>query len=156
MKPSRPLLLLVSALVLPTAQAADPVKMPLLTMAELRTCMDDKDAIAQRRADLERDMAERDVAVKAFEAEGERLGADQAAIDAKDPAVVLAFNQRVADHNAKAERYNAEAAALNGRAGQLKTDSAGYRDRCVDRRFSSADQQAILKERARAASAPKP
>jgi len=112
---------------------------PLLTRDELRTCLNDQDALARSRDEVARDgraiddekadIARADAALKEELAKLDRSNADTVQAHV---AKAQAHDQRIDAWNAKLPAYNERAQALQRRQAQWKTG-------CSDRRYREND-----------------
>lgn len=119
----------------------------LLTKAELRECLaiearvvGSSDAAARERAQLEKEKAE-------LMRQGEVLKAERDALDRSSADAVDAYNARALARDKAIDEFEARSDAFNARVGTLDADRATFKQRCDNRRFDQADEEALRKGR---------
>jgi len=147
---------LFAALLLPTAHGADkkatepappPPKTPLMTQAQLRDCLAQKDkltkdteAAVKSKAALAAQRAEIDSTGKALEDEA-------ATLDRTSEAAVAAYNAKVVERNGKVDAYRAQAEAYNLEAERALAAKDAYEKACANRRFDERDLNDLQKKK---------
>ena len=146
--------LLLAASIAPVAHGADkkaatppPAKTPLLTPAQLRDCMaqkekveKDTDAAVKSKAAVAAQKAEIDSTGKALE--------DQATtLDRTSEDAVAAFNAKVIERNGKVDAYRAKAEAYNVEAEAVLAAKDAYEKACANRRFDDRDLNDLQKKK---------
>jgi hypothetical protein len=123
----------------PPAPAAAAPKTPLLTPAQLRECVTQKeklgkdtDAVVKAKGELNAAKAEIDSTGAALDAEGTTL--DRTSADA-----VNAYNARVIERNGRIDAYQARANAYNSDAEAVLAAKDAYEKACANRRFDERD-----------------
>lgn len=116
--------------------------------------MDEQDKLQEMRAQVLKE----DTALNAQQAEIKKLDAEQAqkreTLDPADPAAKEAFLGEVAKRDQLADAYNERARALVEQSKSLEEQRTAWLARC-QRNYDEMDEAAILRERKRAAGAPK-
>jgi len=147
---------LFAALLLPTAHGADkkatepappPPKTPLMTQAQLRDCLAQKDkltkdteAAVKSKAALAAQRAEIDSTGKALEEEA-------ATLDRTSEDAVVAYNAKVIERKGKVDAYRAKAEAYNTEVESVITTKEAYEKACVDRRYDERDLNDLQKKK---------
>jgi hypothetical protein len=141
--------------VLFSAQAADPPKAdsvgkgkaggPLLTRAELRDCMAQKDRVRTQGEEVLKLVESMDKEKAEIKSLGGSLKERLAALDRTDAAAVDAYNLQAQDLDKRVAAYNAGTPAFNAKADALKSEREAYAKACENRRFDERDEIAIKK-----------
>ncbi len=118
---------------------------PLLTKGELRECLaiearvvGGADGAARDRAQLEKEKAE-------LVRQGEVLKAEREALDLTSAEAIEAFKARALARDKAIDEFEARSDAFNVRVGAIDADRAAFRQRCDNRRFDQADEEALRK-----------
>lgn len=117
----------------------------LLTKAELRECLaiearvvGGADAAARDRAQLEKEKAE-------LMRQGEVLKAELETLDRTSAEAVDGYNARAQARDKAIDAFEARSDAFNVRVAAIDADRATFRQRCDNRRFDQADEEALRK-----------
>ncbi len=142
--PFRLLVALAVALGPLVAEAAGAASAPrpkdsVMTQAELRECLSQKDSLGQKNEAAVKSKAD----LVAMKAELDRTAAEntstQATLDRSKKDDVDAFNAKVVARNAMVESYQAKAAAFNKDVDVIQAAQASYTSACGNRRYDDRD-----------------
>ncbi len=147
-------LLSAAALAAAPAGAADNPRDPkpkaaplLLTPAQLRECLSQKDRLHSGNEQSVREQAE----LAQNKAEIERLGValkeQLASLDRTSADAVAAYNARAESRDKMMDTYQEALPAFNARVESLKTERASYAKSCENKRYDEADEMSIRKGR---------
>lgn len=120
---------------------------PLLTKAELRDCLALQERVrgGSQEALRERDELEKRKAELLREREDIRAALDK--LDVADAQAVEQHKARALAHDQAVEAFGTRSGAFNGMVGALEADRASFQQRCDNRRFDQADEEALRKGR---------
>ncbi len=158
------LLAVAGALLVAPAYAADPPpktapakqgksKPKPMSRDQLRSCMDQQDRLMAMRESVLKEQTALDqqrAEVKSMDAELERK---RAALDPADTNAKQALQDEEARRNQLGETYNARLPVLKEQGATLDKERDSWVERCADKDFDERDEQAIKRERQRAAKA---
>ena len=144
----------LSALFAPVAQGADKksasapaAKTAVLTPAQLRDCLAQKDKVAkdteaavQENAAVAAQKAEIDSSAKALEEAA-------ATLDRTSQDAVAAYNAKVLERNSKVDAYRARAEAYNVQAEKVLATKGAYDQACANRRYDDRDLDDLQKKK---------
>ena len=144
----------LSAVLAPAAQGADKkaasapaAKTPILTPAQLRDCLAQKDKLAK---DTEA-AVQSNAAVAAQKAEidssGKALDEAAATLDRTSQDAVAAHNAKVLERNSKVDAYRAKAEAYNVEAENVLALKGAYDKACANRRYDDRDLDDLQKKK---------
>jgi hypothetical protein len=144
----------LAALVASTAQGADkkpaaapPAKTAVLTQAQLRDCLAQKDKLTK---DTEAAVTAK-AAVNAQKAEidssGKALEEEATTIDRTSEEAVAAYNAKIIERNAKVDAYRSRAEAYNVEAETVLATKDAYEKACANRRFDDRDLDDLQKKK---------
>ncbi len=145
---------LLAASLVPCAHGADKKAAPaaapkaaILTPAQLRDCLAQKDKLAgdtdaavKAKAAIAADKAEIDSTAKALEEEATTL--DRTSEDA-----VAAYNAKVIERNGKVDAFRARAEAYNVEAENVLAAKDTYEKACANRRYDDRDLSDLQKKK---------
>jgi chromosome segregation ATPase len=137
------------ALALPVAAQTLKLKKdaaPPLTRDELRACMEQEDALRQRKREqeAEREQISRENTELALVAR--QLAEDLRRTDTRDFSKVDGYNARAAAHESRVAALNARVERFNAEVERLNQEGAAHVERCATRPYDVADREAILNE----------
>jgi hypothetical protein len=144
------------------AQAADPTpakstaaksKANLMTRDELRACLDERDAIAAERAQVQKE----NVALGSLQSDLKRgetaIAERRSATDPADAAAAATLQAEITKHDEVVDQFNARLRALKEKNQALETRRASFVQRCESRPYDEMDEAAIIRDRRKAAQA---
>jgi uncharacterized coiled-coil DUF342 family protein len=145
---------LLAALLVPCAQGADKKGAPpaapktaILTPAQLRDCLAQKDKLAKdtdaavkAKAAVAADKAEVDSSGKALEEEATTL-------DRTSEEAVAAYNAKIIERNGKVDAFRAKAEAYNVDAENVLAAKDSYEKACANRRYDERDLNDLQKKK---------
>ena len=148
--------LLLAALLAPAAHGADnkkaaapppPAKTAVLTQAQLRDCLAQKDKLAK----------DTDAAVKAkaavaaqkaeIDSSGKALEDEATTLDRTSEEAVAAYNAKVIARNGRVDAFRASAEAYNLEAENVLAAKDAYEKACANRRFDDRDLSDLQKKK---------
>ena len=144
----------VLAALLPMAHGADkkaatptPAKTPVMTQAQLRDCLAQKDKLTKDTEAAVKSKA----AVAAQRAEidstGKALEDEAATLDRTSEDAVAAYNAKVVERNGKVDAYRAKAEAYNAEVESVLQTKEAYEKACADRRYDDRDLNDLQKKK---------
>jgi hypothetical protein len=120
---------------------------PLLTPAQLRECVTQKERLHSQTDDALKDKA----AIEADKAEiartGASLGEQLASLDKTSAEAVDAYNHKVEDRDKLIDGYQAKVTAYNGKAETVKTTKETYERTCEGRRYDDRDMNDVKRKK---------
>ena len=121
------------------ASAADkPAKAPLLTPAQARACIAQRDKLHAQKDDVLKDKAPIDADKAEIGRFGDALGSEVATLDRTSASAVDAYNGKVGERDKMIEAYQAKVASFNVKVGALKTAEDEYaKSSCENRRYDA-------------------
>jgi hypothetical protein len=129
------------------AASAPAPKTPLLSPAQLRECVTQKeklgkdtDAVVKAKAELNAAKAEIDSTGTALDAEGTTL--DRTSADA-----VNGYNAKVIERNNRIDAYQAKVAAYNNDAEAVLAAKEAYEKACANRRYDERDMNDVQRKK---------
>jgi len=127
--------------------APAPAKTPLLTPAQLRDCLAQKDKLARDTDAAVK--AKADVAAQKAEIDstGKTLEDEAATLDRTSEDAVAAFNAKVIARNGRVDAYRAKAEAYNAQAEGVLAAKDAYEKACADRRYDDRDLSDLQKKK---------
>jgi len=141
------------AALLPLAHGADkkaaapPAKTPVMTQAQLRDCLAQKDKLTKDTEAAVKSKA----AVAAQRAEidstGKALEDEAATLDRTSEDAVAAYNAKVVERNGKVDAYRAKAEAYNAEVESVLQTKEAYEKACADRRYDDRDLNDLQKKK---------
>jgi exonuclease VII large subunit len=133
--------------------ATKAAKANVMTREELRACMDERDAIAAERAQVQKENASLG-ALQGDIKRGETTIAERrATLDPADAAGATALQADIAKHDEGVEQFNSRLRALKEKNQALETRRAAYVQKCETRSYDEMDEAAIIRDRRKAAQA---
>ncbi|HZV93002.1 MAG TPA: hypothetical protein VFF72_07275 [Caldimonas sp.] len=121
------------------AKTGKPQKQPILTPAQLRACVAQKDDL---HAKTDEALKDKNV-IGAEKAEIERsaaaLGGEVATLDRTSASAVDAYNGKVAERDRRIDAYQAHVDAYNDKAKALQSLQDAYSRACENRRYDEND-----------------
>jgi hypothetical protein len=130
----------------PAAPAA-PSKTAVLTPAQLRDCMTQKDALRERNEAAVKAKAD----IVAAKAEIDRTGAEiseaLATLDRTNKDAVDAYNAKLLARNVLIDAYQAKGEAFNKDVESIQTTQESYSAACSNRRYDDRDLSDIQKKK---------
>ena len=127
------------------AQAAKPAK--LVTMDELRVCMNSEAGLATRRQAIEDKKTANNAEVAAIKVESTEMVEEQKNIDESNDRKVREFKRKVTAHNDRVKAANESREAFGKELDSFNKALLAYNDSCGGISYSREDKEAILKER---------
>jgi hypothetical protein len=118
---------------------------PLLTRAELRDCLATQDRVRQLGERIVADQAALDKEKTAITQNGTALAERLAALDRTSAEAVNAYNADAQAHDQRVTAYNASTPAFNAQVDALKDARAKFAGGCENRDFDEKDEIAIRK-----------
>jgi len=142
-------------LIAPAAHAADPPKKKegafgkgggaFLSKEQLRSCLSQKDRIAQSDDDLLKERAALGGIKDELARSGEALKAKLEVLDRTSAEAVAAYNDEAKARDAQIDAYQKRVEGFNGRVEAAKPEREAYSKACDNRRFFEDDEIAIKK-----------
>ena len=112
---------------------------PLLTRDELRTCLNEQDALARARDEAARDGRAIDDEKADIARAGATLGDELEQLDRTNTDAVQAHVAKAQAHDQRIDAWNARLPAYNERAQALQRRHAQWKADCADRRYREND-----------------
>jgi hypothetical protein len=142
--PSRIALALAFLLAAGAASAADKSTKsmgsgPLLTPAQLRDCVAQKEKLHTQTDDAHKDEASIDADKAEIGRSGAALGAEVTTLDRTSASAVDTYNGKVGARDRLIDSYQAKVAAYNAKAETVKATKAAYAKSCENRRYDERD-----------------
>ncbi len=129
------------------AASAPPAKTAVLSPAQLKQCLSQKDGLRQRNDALLKSKAD----LVAAKAEIDRTGAEsadaQATLDRTKKDMVDAFNEKIVARNALIDNYQAKAATYNKEVEGIQATQESYATACSNRRYDDRDLSDIQRKK---------
>jgi len=118
---------------------------PLLTRAELRSCLALRDSVGSgnEAALRERDQIEQQKTALLRDREDIKAALDK--LDMANAEAVEQHKARAQAHDQATQGFLSRTDAFNTRVGALEADRASFKQRCDNRRFDQVDEEAIRK-----------
>ena len=138
-----PARLLIAALLFVAAavHAADkPAKAPLLTPAQARECIAQRDKLRAQKDDVLKDKAPIDADKAAIERFGSELGTEVSTLDRTSASAVDSYNGKVGERDRMIDAYQAKVAAYNVKVVALKAAEDAYAQSSCEDRLYDANQ----------------
>jgi hypothetical protein len=129
------------------AASAPASKTSILTQAQLRDCMAQKDSLGQKKDAAVKSKAGIDAAKAEIERNGAAITEAQAKLDRTKKDDVDAFNASVDARNALIDDYEAKAAAYNKDVEDLHASQESYSSTCGNRRYDDRDLADIQRKK---------
>lgn len=140
----------VPAATKPSATSAAPA-VPYATRDQLRECLDMEDDLRKRHDEIDKWNAAHAAALAEVEAQGAKIDAAQAGLDHSSQTAITAYNQLIADYNARNKALRAEADAFQATTDAYNDASLASNRKCSNNVYSLSDMDAVAKERKAAA-----
>jgi hypothetical protein len=123
------------------AQGADKPapKTPILTPAQLRECLAQKDRLHAQTEDALKDKAAIEADKAEIERSGSALGGEVTTLDRTSASAVEAYNGKVGERDKLIEGFQAKVAAYNLKAVAVQSTKAAYEKTCEARRYDERD-----------------
>jgi len=145
---------LLAALLAPAAHGADkkpapppPAKSALLTPAQLRACLAQKDKLAKDTDAAVKTKAEVAAQKAEIDSTGKALEEEATTLDRTSEDAVAAFNAKVIARNGKVDAYRAKAEAYNVEAENVIAAKEAYEQACANRRYDDRDLSDLQKKK---------
>jgi hypothetical protein len=141
------------AAVLAPAHGADkkaapaPAKTPVMTQAQLRDCLAQKDKVTRDTEAAVKSKAAVAAQKAEIDSSGKALEEEAAMLDRTSEPAVAAFNAKVLERNAKVDAYRAKAEAYNVEAEGVLATKDAYEKACANRRFDDRDLDDLQKKK---------
>jgi hypothetical protein len=147
---------LSAALLAPAAFAADKkaatpppakAKTPVLTPAQLRDCMTQKDKLAKDTEVALKAKAEMAAAKTEIDSTGTALAEQGTTLDRTNADAVTTYNAKVLERNDRIDAYQAKVAVYNTSAESILTAKEAYEKACANRRYDDRDLSDIQRQK---------
>jgi hypothetical protein len=148
---------LSAALLAPAAFAADKKaatppppatpKTPVLTPAQLRDCMTQKDKLAKDTEAALKAKAEMAAAKTEIDSTGTALAEQGTTLDRTNADAVTTYNAKVLERNDRIDAYQAKVAVYNTSAESILTAKEAYEKACANRRYDDRDLSDIQRQK---------
>jgi L-lactate utilization protein LutC len=146
---------LATALLAPAAFAADKKaatppatsKTAVLTPAQLRDCMTQKDKLAKDTDAALKAKAEMAAAKTEIDSTGTALAEQGTTLDRTNADAVTTYNAKVLERNDRIDAYQAQVAAYNTSAESILTAKEAYEKACANRRYDDRDLSDIQRKK---------
>ncbi len=137
-------IVVAAALLVPVAHAADKKappapKTPILTPAQLRDCLAQKEKLGKDTDAAVKTKAQVATAKAEIDSTGAALNEQATTLERTDADAVAAYNAKVLERNARIDAYRAEATAYNTDAESVLTSKEAYEKACANRRYDDRD-----------------
>jgi septal ring factor EnvC (AmiA/AmiB activator) len=129
------------------AASAPPSKVPVLTQAQLRECMSQKESLRQRSESLVKTKADLDAAKAEIARTGAEITEAQATLDRTKKEAVDDFNAKIVARNALVDDYQTKGAAYNKDVEDVQATQDSYASACSNRRYDDRDLTDIQKKK---------
>src|SRR5450432_1578751 len=121
------------------AASAPPSKAAVLSQAQLRECMAQKDSVGQKKDAAVKTKAEIVAAKAEIDRTGAAIAEAQATLDRTKKDDVDAFNAKIVARNALIDDYQAKAETYNKDVEDLQASQESYSSTCGNRRYDDRD-----------------
>jgi hypothetical protein len=131
------------------ARAASAPRSPdrVLTQAQLRECVTQKEGLGQRNEAALKAKADIVAAKAELDRTGAEIAASQATLDRTKKEEVDAFNAKIIARNALVEDYQAKAEAFNKDVEDIQSKQEAYSAACGNRRYDDRDLADIQRKK---------
>jgi hypothetical protein len=129
------------------AASPAPAKTPLLTMAQLRECVAQKDKLGKDTDAAVKAKAEVAALKADIDSSGAALAEQANALDRTSEEAVSAYNAKIIERNARVDEYQVKANAYNAQAEAVLALKESYEKSCADRRYDDRDLADILRKK---------
>ena len=129
------------------AASAPPSKAAILSQAQLRECMAQKDGLGQKKDAAVKTKAEIVAAKAEIDRTGTAIAEAQATLDRTKKDDVDAFNANIVARNVLIDDYQAKAATYNKDVEDLQTRQESYSSTCGNRRYDDRDLADIQRKK---------
>lgn len=127
--------------------AAKPSGSALLTPAQLRECVDQKERLHSQTDDALRDKAAIETDKAEITRSGTSLGEQSATLDKTSAEAVDAYNAQVDARDKLIDSYQARVTAYNLKAEAVKATKEGYEKSCENRRYDERDLNDVKRKK---------
>src|SRR5450631_1577750 len=129
------------------AASAPPSKEPILTQAQLRECMSQKESLRQRSDSLLKTKADLDAAKAEIARTGAEIAEAQPTLDLTKKEAVDDFNAKIVARRALVDDYQTKGAAYNKDVEDVQATQDSYASACSNRRYDDRDLADIQKKK---------
>jgi hypothetical protein len=112
---------------------------PILTPAQLRECVAQKDKLHAQTDDALKDKASIEADKTEIERSASALGTEVTTLDRTSASAVDAYNGKVGERDKVIENYQSKVAAYNVKAETVKATKGAYEKSCELRRYDERD-----------------
>jgi len=126
---------------------AKSAKTPLLTPAELRACLTQKEGLRAQTDDALKDKTAIDADKAEITRSGTELADQVATLDKTSAEDVDAFNARVGERDKLIDAYQAKVTAYNAKAAAVQTAKDSYEKACASRRYDERDENDLKRKK---------
>ena len=121
------------------AKVDKPAKQPILTPAQLRECLAQKEDLHAKTDDAVKDKAAIVAEKAGIEQSAAALGSEVSTLDRTSASAVDAYNGKVTERDRRIASYQAHVDAYNGNAKALQSIQDAYSKACENRRYDEND-----------------
>lgn len=118
---------------------------PLLTRAELRSCLALRDSVGSGNDAAVRERDQLEQQKTALLRDREDIKAALEKLDMSNAEAIEQHKARAQAHDQATQGFLSRSDAFNTRVGALEADRASFKQRCDNRRFDQVDEEAIRK-----------
>jgi hypothetical protein len=122
-----------------TTATTPPPKTPILTPAQLRECLGQKDKLHAQKDDVIKYKAALDADKAEIDASEAALGQDVLTLDKTNGEAVDAYNARVRAREQMFESYKSKVVVYNGKVDAVTSSQSSYSKACENRRYDERD-----------------
>jgi hypothetical protein len=121
------------------AKAAAPTKTPILTPAQLKDCINQKERLRTDTDAAVKSKAGLDAMKAEIDSTGDALSAEAATLDKTNADTVAAYNVKIEARNALVDTWKAKVADYNKDAESVLATKDAYGKACENRRYDDRD-----------------